>query len=586
MIGSLLAVRYELQQELEGSPLFSVYRALDRTTGKDVKVRLLKSEFASERSYLAAVKTHVNHVRLIEGDGVEKTFEAIEEGDSLLVVSEYLPSATLEDRLRRLATFSVQLALATAIQICDALGPIHAQKMAHGDLGARHVLLSGAGQVTLTMTGFWETYASSSKAGLAMLRGMAPYLAPEVTAGEMPSPSSDIYSLGVLLYQMLSGRLPYPGDSTMAIATKHSTAPYPTIRATNPSVPPALDELVRRCMSKSPSERYASVEKLAEDLRTVQDALRFGRPLSWPIQKAVVSAPQAVVPKVEDPIEPEPMKPKGRAKTKAKANPLEPEETDGVPMWLAAIVYASTALVALLIGGWVFFNLQTPKLIDLPNVVGMSQAEAASALDKIGLRLRVDRQEASEKFPQGIVLSQEPSAGSRKVREHSFVQVVLSAGGRNVEVPDLRGRSLDEAERLLSSMNLVLADQIERVRDPELEAGLIVSQVPSWGKKLERGSRVRVRVSSGKEGPRQNESLPSNTYKLKVTMPPGTKDVKVRIDMTDDRDTKTIHEATHSEGETFEVSDVGYGKEAIFRVFFDGDLVSQMTKQAEEVSGQ
>ena len=577
MIGMVIGGRYEVLSELEQSPLFASYRAMDRQTGKDVRVKVLEPTYAKEQAFVAALKEHVNRLRSIAHPSLERYLDAVDESGQTALISEYSQSITLDERVKRLASFSVQLAVGTAVSICEALVSVHQAGVVHGDVSGRNVLITPSGSVKLTMAGFWTTYAASSKAGLAMLRGMAPYLAPEVTAGAMPNAASDVYSVGVLIYQMLAGRCPYLGDTTVAIATKHSTAPYPSLRAINSSVPEALDELIKRCLAKSPEARYESMNHLLADLRGVQDALRFGRPLTWPIRKEA-SEPQPVAPLLE--AASNPTKTKVSTKEKPKHNR---EETDELPRWFTGLVVVFVAGLFAAIGGWVWFNTNQPKLVDMPNIVAKDRMQAAAELDKLGLRLIVEKKQFSEKFPAGVIVSQDPEPGHRKVKQGGIVQVVISNGGKFVEVPDLRGRSQEEAMKLLETLNLGLSDDVERVRDKDLEEGLIVSQIPEPRKKVERESKIRIKVSNGDK--RVGDGGASNqkyTYKLKITMPAGAAGILVRIDMTDERETQTIHEEQHEPGESFEIEHDGYGKEVLFRVFFDNEMVKQIEKAAED----
>ncbi|MBS1712849.1 MAG: PASTA domain-containing protein [Armatimonadetes bacterium] len=574
MIGDLIAVRYEIQQELETSPLFASYRALDRQSGKEVRLRILEEPFNAERKFSMALKDHAEQLQPLVHPSLERVLDVVEDEERLILVSEYVPSSPMDERVRRLASFSVQLAVGTAVSVSEALMVVHQAGFVHGDISGRNVLVTPSGMVKLSMSGFWTTYPASSKAGLAMLRGMAPYLAPEVTAGGMPSRASDIYAVGVLIYQMLAGRCPFGGDSTVAIATKHATAPYPSVRSINPSVPPALDEVIRKCMAKSPSERYASVNDLLSDLRSIQDALRFGRPLTWPLRAGDVEA-APVAPVVQEPAE--------RPKQTLKKQRAKPADSDGTPRWLVGLVYLS--IIGTLIGVFAYIGFIThrPKLIDMPNIRFKTQAEAAMVLNKLGLRMSVERNVASDKYPSGVILDQDPEPGRHKVKENGIVQVVLSAGGRFVEVPDLRGMTIEEARKVSQDMDLDLSETIDRVRDKDLAEGLIVSQNPEARKKIERGSKLRVKVSNGDKSV-ENGTTSSDryTYKLKVTMPPGAAAVLVRIDMTDDRQTRTIHEKKHEPSETFDIQADGFGKEVTFRVFFDGDLIDQVQKKADE----
>lgn len=582
MIGTVYGARYEAIQDLEQTPLFSCFKAMDRQTGRDVRLRVVDQAFVHERAFIQALKDHTNDLLALQHPSIEKTLDFVEDDENVAIVVESTQGSTLDERVKRLASFSVQLALSTVVGVCEALVAAHQAGYVHGDVSGRNVLVTPSGSVKLSMTGYWSTFSQSSKAGLAMLRGIAPYLSPEVTAGGMPSVASDVYAVGVLLYQMLSGRYPFSGDSTVAIATKHASAPYPSLRQINMSVPEALDELIKKCLAKPPTDRYATAADLLSDLRAVQDALRFGRPLSWPIRRGEAE-PMLVAPVVESPEQP--VKAKAKTAPAPKRRPAREQDVDGMPKWAVVLMYLSGLALLGAVGAWIAFNTHQPRLIELPNVVNKSQAEAGNILSKMHLKMAVDRYAASEKYPAGVVIEQDPLPGKEKVKEGGIVQVVISKGGRFVEVPDLRGRSTDEAQRLLEAIDLQLGETTEKVRDKELAEGLIVSQVPEPHKKVERTSKVKVKVSNGDRKVQDEEqAVQRYVYKLKITMPPGSDSKLVRVDMTDDQQTQTIFEEEKQPSDTFEVEAEGTGKEAIFRVFFDNELVKQVTKKADEAA--
>lgn len=576
MIGHVLSLKYEILEEIESGPVFTAYRAKDRTGGREVKIRIVNGDMARDPEFLDSLRRVVSRGRELSHPGIERVLDLDEDEDIWYVVSEYAPGAALDDRLRRLSSFSVPVALSAIIQIAEALESVHADGVVHGDIAAKTVISSQADSVKLTLPGFWEAYSHNSKAAVGMLKGMSPYLAPEITAGAMPSVQSDIYAVGVLMYQMLAGRFPYPGDTPVAIATKHASSPYPSLRNTSNSVPVALDEVVRKAMSKAPGDRYHSVRALLADLRTMQDALRFGRSISWPLQPA------------EPNDEPEPVAPDLNAvnppqKDQTKVKRKKRLDSDGIPGWLAGLGYVTTVLAVLAIGGWFYFNIQRPKPIPVPNLIGKSATEAGNELKALGLNLRVVRREPSDQYGEGIILDLAPKPGE-DVLEHAYVEAIVSAGSRFVEIPDLRGRTIDEARSLLESMNLDLADQVEYVRDRDLDEGMIVSQVPEARKRIERFSKIRVKVSSGPRGNTSGDLGGGlHKYMLRLTMPAGDGvPVMMRVDMTDDNETQTIHEAEHAPGEVVEVEGYGYGTEVTFRVFINGEPVKQITQSAKD----
>jgi serine/threonine-protein kinase len=573
MIGQTLQVRYRIVGELEDHPVWTCMRAEDNSGGGEVRIRLLRPGFASEPAFVAAIVQHADFLAQARPEGCELVRAFVQEGESKFLVTERPEAITLDERLRKLGALSVQLALTIAADACDGLASLHEHGLSHGDVSPYNVLVQPQGPSLLALPGFWETYSSSREAGLAVVSRMAPYLAPEVAAGSMPSTASDIYSLGVVLYQMVSGRVPYAGATAGAMAEKHATAAYPSLKLSLPSLPNAVDDIVRKCLSKAPFDRYANARALADDLRHVLAAMRFGHQLEWPRPaREPEVAPIAPTMNAID------QQPKSRAERIQKAR-ASSRQRDGAPVWLSVLFYLTTALTLLAVGSWVAFNVRTPKLVDLPNVIGLPSVEAKKRLSDLGLKMVVLRRALSDRYAADVVIDQQPPAGKGKIRERSFVQVTLSKGGKTVVVPDLAGKTVDEAREILRGVGLRLDENLARARSGSIAKGLVAGHEPKAKSKVARDSSVSVTVSSGDQDPGGQGTR--FTYSLTVKMPAGTVPVMVRVEMTDAEETKVIHEEEHLPDESFDLSADGVGEQATFRIYFDDNLVRQVTKKAE-----
>lgn len=574
MIGQTVGSRYRIVRELEEHPLWKCYLA-DGMQGEQARVRVLADPFDSEPEFVRSLARHSEMLRGLRLEGVEEVRGFFQDEGAVSLVTDRADAITLDERLRKLGSLSTQLSLTIAADVCDALARLHAEGLCHGDLSAYNVLLPPKGQAALALPGYWETYSDSRSAGIAMLQRMSPYLAPEISGGAMPSPGSDVYSLGVVLYQMVTGRLPFTAATASALAEKHAMSPYPSIKFTVPNVPTAVDEIVRKCLAKSPRDRYASAAALAADLRYVLDALRFGNHLTWPPPR---QEPEVV------PIAPSMNAVEGQPQTRqeriAKARRAS-RQTDGVPTWLTVIFYLTTSLVILAIGGWVAFNARAPKLVDLPNVVGLPSNQAKASLAKSNMKMVVTKWAMSERYASGVVIDQQPPPGKDKAREGSFVYVTLSNGGKVVVVPDLTGKSEDQARDLLSEVGLELDTEVVKVRSKQVPFGQIVSQVPPAKQKVSRDSKIQVTVSNGDTEPVEPGSGGNFTYTLRVKMPEGSVPIMVKVDVTDESETRTIYEQEHRPNESFEVEADSRSTEVTFRIYFDDELVRKVTKKAE-----
>ena len=577
MIGDVLKVRYEITDLISEGPIFTAYKARDKVQGRDVTVRTLKPQFARESEFVAAIRQTADRYQNVFGVGIESMIGVEEDDGESFLVSEYTPGPSLQDRADKLAPFSVSVAVSTAISICDGLNTLHHGGVAHGDLSPKNVAVQPDGQCRLQLPGMWEAYSGSQTAGLIALPGMAPYLAPEVSAGSMPSPTSDVYSLGIILYLLLSGRLPYSADNPTGMALKHANAGIPSVKVYNSAVPAVLDEIVKKAMAKEPALRYTDASEMLSDLRTLQDALRFGRTLNWPLSTHSAPATSGG--------EKRPVAPKMSAirDLEEKKKPKKEKEPRDVPVWMIMVFAFFGIMFLILLGVWVVFNVSQPKLVVVPNVKGSKLAEAKKTLESLNLKIRVSGREVNDLQPPDTILSMNPVAGSKR-HEGSTVGVKISTGSRFVTVPDLRGLTVDKARAMLEAINLSLAENYSTQPDPKYDAGLIVSQSPDPKAKVDRFGRVTIVVSAGKGGgvlPGDPDRDKQFLYNVKIKLAGLSERVVLRVEIVDSHGERVIYESPHEPEDSVQIPVQGFGRQATFKIYYDNQLVTTKEQQAE-----
>ena len=578
MIGTVIAGRFEIGAIVSEGPIFTLLRARDRITGRDASLRLVRAPFDGQTEFLNALEDAVRKASGVTHPNVERLTELDRHEGKAYIVGEWTQAPTLADRIRKLAPFSAPVAVAAALAVARGLDAFHKAGLVHGDVGPETTCLMADGEVRLQMGGLWEAYGASPTAGAMVLPSLAPALAPEVGKGAMPSLRSDVYAVGVLLFELLTGRAPYAADTPLATAMRHSTEPTPRVRSLNPSVPVVLEEIVAKAMDKDPAARYATAGELANDLRLVQDALRFGRTLSWPLRPAT-----AAVPPTKAPVSARTPKAATPGRVAPKMSAIRDDDDDygkperDVPAW-ASIGLALVACVAVsLLAVYFVLNLNRPRLVNVPSVRNLSFNEARTSLERAKLSLKMGERVPDGEVEAERVLATDPPAEAR-VREGSTVVAKVSAGPAAVAVPKLEGMTPDSARSMLEKVGLTLDDAMERVNKPGGSDGKIVSQEPAAGTSLSREGKVKVTV--------HDASLPAPEvrrydYTLNVDLAELQDRTRVKIELEDLDGKREVQNRRRRPGETFSVTERGKGEQVTWRISYEDRLVKTIVERSD-----
>ncbi|HVP01749.1 MAG TPA: Stk1 family PASTA domain-containing Ser/Thr kinase [Solirubrobacteraceae bacterium] len=482
--GTLVDGRYQVESRLGSGGMADVFLATDTQLGRRVALKLLYRRFAQDPEFVERFRREASAAAGLQHQNVVSVYDRGEWDDTYYIAMEYLEGRSLKALIHDEAPLEPARAIDLATQILRAARFAHRRGVIHRDLKPHNVIVDDEGRATVTDFGIARAGASDmTQTGSIM--GTAQYLSPEQAQGHAVSAQSDLYSIGIILYEMLTGRVPFEGDSAVAIALKQvGEAPVPP-SVYNAAVSPALEAAVLRALEKDPAARYPD----ADAFITALEAAAAGA--GPPTQATMVGAVAAVgaIPTGPSVYPQETIPPSYGHPPPAHDGGAPPEDEGPSRRWwlfaIGAVVVVGAVIAALLL-------LRTPQVV-VPNVVGTDQATAEAVLARAGFS--VDTVVKTSTLPVHQVLGQDPPPG-QKADKGSLVTLTVSDGPGTAVVPPVNGMSASQAKRLLESKGFKVS--VRDVSSDTVPAGDAVDTQPPEGTTLERGQTVTLHVSSGK----------------------------------------------------------------------------------------
>jgi beta-lactam-binding protein with PASTA domain/predicted Ser/Thr protein kinase len=457
--GTLVDGRYRFVRRLGSGGMADVWLAEDTELSRKVAIKVLHERFAQDAQFVERFRREAANAAGLQHPNVVGVFDRGEFDGSYYIAMEYVEGSSLKELIDR--GLSVQQAIEIARQILAAVRFAHEHGIVHRDIKPHNVIVDPAGRVRVLDFGIARAGASEiTQTGSVM--GTAQYLSPEQAQGLEVTPTSDIYSVGVVLYEMLTGRVPFEGDSAVAVALKQVSEQAAPPSALNPAVPPALDRVVLRALAKDPANRFASAEEFSRALDAAE-ADPTGAGISDTAMFGAVAVP-----------------------SDAEAAAAEDERRRRRRRWIVAGVLAA------LLAAVAIFALTRPDRVNVPSVLERDVDRAELVLEEAGFEVEVEPVPSTAQ--RDLVLEQDPRAGE-EAEEGSTVTLTVSSGPGEAEVPDVIGLPVREAVAELDEAEFRAKEETQP--SDQVDAGEVISTDPRPGEEAKVGSQVTLLVSSG-----------------------------------------------------------------------------------------
>ncbi|HFU4011681.1 TPA: Stk1 family PASTA domain-containing Ser/Thr kinase [Streptococcus suis] len=501
-IGKIYAGRYRIVKQIGRGGMADVYMARDLILdGEEVAVKVLRTNYQTDQIAIQRFQREARSMAELDHPNIVRITDIGEEDGQQYLAMEYVNGLDLKKYIKDFAPLSNDDAVRIMGQILLAMRMAHTRGIVHRDLKPQNVLLTEDGTAKVTDFGIAVAFAETSLTQTNSMLGSVHYLSPEQARGSKATVQSDIYAMGIILFEMLTGRIPYDGDSAVTIALQHFQKPLPSVREENPAVPQALENVVMKATAKKLSDRYKSVAEMYADLASALSYERRNEAKvilddnkvdTKTLPKLAQVNPEATTPSKKQ-AKQEAKKEKVAAKSKPKPAPLPKAQKKRRGMRTRYKVLLGS--IFLMLAGFVAILYNTPATVQVPDVTGQTLEVAKEKIETAGLLVGNVTSEASTEIPEGSVIRTNPAANSSK-REGSTVDIVVAVE-EAINIPDLVGKDAETAQAELENLGFEVV--LKEDYSDTVSAGKVIKTSPNANTSHQKGTTVTVTVSKGVE---------------------------------------------------------------------------------------
>lgn len=483
MIGKILNGRYEIIELIGRGGMAYVYKARDLKLNRFVAVKILREEYTENEQFIKKFDRESQSAAGLSDPNIVSVYDVGVDGDVYFIVMEYVDGITLKQYLIKKGRLDYEEATNFIIDVAEALQCAHEHGIIHRDIKPQNIMLTADMTPKVTDFGIARAITSSTITMTNQTMGSVHYISPEQARGGFVDERSDLYSLGIMYYELLTGELPFDEENTVSIAIKHIQEDITPPKTILPEIPQSVSDVVVWLCQKRPDDRYQDCEELIADLDQIM--LNASVDLNGGANNGGLISDDSL-------FQVEPEDTAGDAADETGIDDLRKKKKR--KRVLIGLLVAALAIAGIVAG---YHAFSASRKVTVPDVSGMTKSQAKTAVEAVGLTLEVESTEYSDTVDRGKIISQSPKANAMS-REGRTVKVVISKGSESVQVPNVVGMTENEAVSALEKANLQVAE-IKREYNDSYSSGVVYNASPSAGSAVDKNSKVTLYVSKGKE---------------------------------------------------------------------------------------
>ena len=483
--GRLLGSRYEIIKKIGNGGMAMVYKAKDQVLNRYIAVKILRDEFTTDQEFIKRFEVEAQAAASITHPNIVSVYDVGREDNLYYIVMELIQGKTLKEIIiEEEGPLPWKWSINIAIQIASALEVAHKNNIVHRDIKPHNIIITEDGIAKVTDFGIAKAVSNSTITAFGTTIGSVHYFSPEHARGGYTDAKSDLYSLGVVMYEMLTGRVPFDADTPVSVALKHMQEEPEDPRKLNENIPQAVNDIILKAMRKDTNLRYQNATEMLNDLKR---ALKNpdGDFVDNKVYEEDMPTQKISIKDIEEEAK--------KADKKKKQNKFIEfiKKHKGLSIFIGLIL-----LFAISLGGTIAYSrLTDPKEVPMPNLVGVSKEDAEKSIEELGLVLEVSSEEYNSEYAAGYIISQEPKYAEINIKEGTTIKVVVSKGIEEAIIPKVTGMSKEEAIKAIEEAKLKY--EIIEEESKKIEAGYVISQETDPNTKVYAGDTLVIHISTG-----------------------------------------------------------------------------------------